>query len=815
MSGGVRVGSRNKGKNKSRKRARAAANTGARKAHNVSEMNSARVARRAQSRTSYKSDQKISRALLVRTLFLLAVCGIAAFTVLAVRLYELQITNKDYYESRTLSSQLRETKITATRGTIYDVNGKIFAMSGPVENVFISPLELSVHEQDVGLIAQGLSNILHVAYDGIIEKADRTNSQYQIVKHRINSEEAAEVRSFIREHNLKGIHFEPTTQRYYPNDNLASQVLGFVGTDNIGLDGIEQRYNNQLTGVSGRMIRLTNAKGNDLLFAGFNEYLGANNGNDIKLTINMSVQYYVEKHLAQAIIDYDILGGAMCIAMNPKTGEIMALAQHPNFDPNKFLEISDAEMARINTIEDEEEYNDAIKAAQFRQWRNRSLADSYEPGSVFKILTFAMALEEDVANLDSEFYCDGSINVRLYDDYAERNCWQRWGHGTQSLSSAMHNSCNIACVELGLRVGSRTFYKYVDAFGLFDKTGLDNSAEGRSLWWDDNVFFDRRNHTQLASASFGQTFKITPIQMITAAAATVNGGYMMQPYMVKQVTDSDGNIIEAAEPTVIRQVLSNDTSAAMRKMLEDVVTRGTGINAQVRGYRIGGKTGTSENTEQLALRDDDDNSAKDYIVSFLGFAPADDPEIIILLLLDTPSHETGIYISGGSIAAPVVGKMLEDILPMSLGIMPTYSEGDIKDINVHVPRVAGWSVAEAIAVLEEQDYEYVVIGEGDTVTAQLPARNANVAAGTKVFMYTDSEVPQTPVVVPSLSGMTYQQARQELETRGLFIRTGGAPKSDLNALVTAQSITAGREVQFGSIVEITLVNSKIVEQRMN
>jgi stage V sporulation protein D (sporulation-specific penicillin-binding protein) len=290
---------------------------------------------------------------------------------------------------------------------------------------------------------------------------------------------------------------------------------------------------------------------------------------------------------------------------------------------------------------------------------------------------------------------------------------------------------------------------------------------------------------------------------------------MMQPYIVKQITDSEGNIVDATEPTILRQVVSGETSALMRLMLEDVVNNGTGRNAQVRGYRIGGKTGTSENTEQLALRDEDDTSDKDYIVSFLGFAPADDPEIMILLLLDTPSHETGIYISGGSIAAPVVGRMLEDILPMSLGIMPELANEDHRDINVHVPRITGRSVEEATALLEEQGYSFRVIGEGTTVTAQLPARNAFVASGTRVILYTDTEVPRDLVIMPNLSGMNYTQARNALESQGLFIRTGGAPKTDSNALVSVQSIEAYREVMYGSTVEVTLINSAIVEQRMN
>jgi len=798
MSGGVKTG---RGK---RRKQKAVADYKTRRATTLGNPAAVRAAPK-------KNNQKTSRALLIRTLFLLTVCGIVAFAVLAARLYDVQITNNSYYESRTLNSQLRETTIAASRGTIYDANNKILAMSGPVENIFISPLELSLHDQDVRFIAEGLSYILNVDFAGIIDKAGRTTSQYQVIKAKAESEESDKVREFIKEHKLKGIHFEPASQRYYPNDHLASQILGFVGTDNNGLDGIEQRFDNELTGVSGRMIRLTNAKGNDLMLAGFGDFLNAKDGNDIKLTLNMSVQYYVEKHLSQAIIDYDILGGAMCIAINPKTGEILAMANYPNFDPNNFLQISEKETEKINNIEDDDERAEARRNAQFRQWRNQSLADSYEPGSVFKIITFAMALEENAANLESSFFCDGSIDVRLHNDVSERRCWRRWGHGSQTLSAAMRNSCNIACVELGLKVGSRTFYKYVDAFGMKEKTGLDNRIEGRSLWWDDAVFFDRNNQTQLASASFGQTFKITPIQMISAAAATVNGGYLMQPHIVKQITDSSGNIVEATEPTVLRQVISEETSAVMRMILEDVVNNGTGINAQVRGYRIGGKTGTSESIEQLAQRDEDDTSNKDYVVSFLGFAPAEDPEVMILLLLDTPSHDTGIYISGGSMAAPVVGKMLEDILPMSLGIMPQYSEEDKTDINLHVPRITGWTVEEAIAILEEQGLRYTVVGDGNTVTSQLPARNAFVASGTKVIIYAGAEIPTHPVTVPNLSGMTYSQARQALENVGLFIRTGGAPKSDSNAHVSVQSIAPFKEVQYGSIVEITLINVRVVE----
>ena len=753
-----------------------------------------------------------SRVMLARTLFLLAVCGVAAFAVLAVRLYRLQITEKDYYESRALQNQLGKTTITASRGSIFDTNGKILAMSANVENVFISPYEFDRDNQDVEFIASGLAGILGVPRELIEISAENTNSQYQIIKNGVESEDAARVREFIKENNLKGIYFEPATKRYYPNNSLASQALGFTGVDNDGLDGLEQQYNSLLTGVDGRLVRLKNARGTDLLFSGYDDFFSAQDGYDITLTIDSTIQYYVEKHLAQAVIDYDVQNGASCIAMNAKTGAILAQANYPNYDPNDFLSISDEEMERLSLIEDEDEYAEAYYAAQLRQWRNRSLADTYEPGSTFKIMTLSMALEENVANLYDYYDCQGAVEIQGREEDDLLHCWNIYGHGPQTLSEAMQNSCNIVSVELGRRIGARKFYEYIKAFGLFDKTGLDNNAESGSIWWDEDVFYNRYNQSQLASASFGQTFKVTPIQMITATAAAINGGYLMQPYIVQQVTDSSGNIIEATEPTVLRQVISAETSAAVREILEGVVSDGTGKNAQVRGYRVGGKTGTSENVEQLSAEEDPDSVVKDYIVSFIGFAPADDPEIIILLLLDTPSHETGINISGGAMAAPVVGNMLADILPLSLGIRPQYTEDDLMDINIDVPRVVGKSVGEAEAILADMGFGFRVEGGGDNVIGQLPAYNAYVASGTTVVLYTENDMPKEQVMMPHLSDMSYTAAKQMLEGLGLFIRTTGAPKSDSRAAVSVQSITAGELTAYGSVVEVTLINKDAAER---
>ena len=743
-----------------------------------------------------------------RALLLLILCGVVTFFVLGAKLYDIQIENHDYYNTMALSQQIRSPQtLSASRGTIYDINGKPLAMSASVENVFISPLEIEINGQNVDVIADALSEILAVSRETIIEKAAKTSSQYQLIKARIESVDATRVREFIKESKVKGVYLEPGSKRYYPNSSLAGQVIGFTGVDGDGLEGIEQRFNNYLTGAGGRVTRLKNARGTDILLDEYEDYYQASDGYDITLTIESTMQYYVEKHLARAIEEYNVQNGAMCLVMDAKTGAILANANYPNYDPNSFLELGERDMANLAEIEDKEEYDKEYYTALYRQWRNRSLSDTYEPGSVFKIMTLAMALEENVATVDSTFDCRGSMEILGRD--TPLHCWLRYGHGPQSLNKAMQNSCNTAVVELALRLGPQKFYKYIDAFGLFDKTGLDKAAESDSIWWDEGVFFDNRNYSQLASAAFGQTFKVTPIQMITAVAAAVNGGYLMQPYMVESVSDGNGNIIERAEPTVVRQVISEETSAAVRSILEDVVATGTGKNAQVRGYRIGGKTGTSETVERIT----EENDKKEYIVSFLGFAPADDPEIVVLLLMDTPGLED-LYISGGAMAAPVVGNMLSDILPLCLGIKPQYSEEDYKDITVDMPRLMTKTVNEAQAILTEQGFECVVLGDGESVIAQLPVPNAHISSGTTVKLYTIAEdTTDISVTVPQLSGMSYDKAKETLQSAGLFIRTTGALKSDKKAEVSVQSIPGFTQTAYGSVVEVTLIDKGVVETR--
>ena len=762
-----------------------------------------------------KKRRASKKGLVARTLFLILVCGFAAFGVLAVRLFDVQIVNHDYFHARALSAQLRHSTINATRGTIFDVNGNILAMSAPVENVFLSPLVIYLENQDVRLIADGLSSILDVDRDFVLERASRTNSQYQVIASKVGAQEADQVREFVREHRLRGVHLEPNEKRHFPHNSLAGQILGFVGTDNNGLEGLEFRYDDYLTGVNGRRVRLTSRRGNDIGFSDFEDFFDAQDGHDITLTIDSTIQYFVEKHLKNAIDLYDVQNGAVAIAMNPQTGAILAMASYPNFDPNDFLAISDRERTRLEQIEYLDEFNEELRNAQFRQWRNRALTDTYEPGSVFKIVTHAIAIEEGVADLGTVFHCNARINVLgrvdRDNDPLPMRCWLNIGHGTITLDQAMQRSCNVVCVELAVRLGARTFYDYIEAFGLMHRTGIDNASESSGNWWPNNVFFNRHNHSQLAAASIGQTFTITPIQMITAASAAINGGYLMQPFLVHEITDGDGNVVRANEPTVVRQVVSEGTSAAMRQMLENTVLTGTGTNAQVKGYRIGGKTGTSENVVQIATSYD--GARKDLTASFLGFAPADDPQIAILVLLDTPSHRTGVAVSGGAMAAPVVGKMFADILPLSLGIIPQYTDEQLGDINVHVPRLDERFINDSIGILRNLGLNYEVFGEGSTVTALMPAANALVAPGTTVRLYAGIAPVEEEVVVPSLNRMSFEGARRALESRGLFIRATGVPISHRRAEVSVQSIAAGETVPTGTIVEVTLIDEEVIERR--
>lgn len=747
-----------------------------------------------------------NKGMVGRTLSLMVVFGIVAFIVLILQLYKVQIVDHELYESNAVEQQVRDTTVAANRGAIYDRNMNTLAMSATVSTVYISPAELIMYEEEDKrvMISSRLSEILGVDYNTIESKWLDTKSWYKTVAVKIESELADQVRDFKNEENLKSVHIVPDTKRYYPNGSLASQIIGFVGVDNTGLEGIEAVYDRYLQGTSGRIVRVANEKGVDLPYSGYENYYDASDGDSLVLTVDDRVQHYLEKNLAQAIEDYQVQDGAMGIVMDVKTGAILGMTSLPNYDLNNYLEVNEDTLAKLNEQGlGENEYNDAVYNALLKQWRNRIISDSYEPGSTFKIITLAMGLEEGVVSENDTFACDGSIRVKGRVDPI--HCWNHDGHGVQSLAEAAQHSCNPAFVNIGLKVGAETFYDYVEAFGFREHTGVDLYGEGDSIWWSDEVFEDRSNHSQLAAASFGQTFTITPLQLITAVSAVANGGYLMEPYVVSKVLDSNGNVVENHEPTVVRQVISEESSERACKILETVVGSpgGTGKNAYVAGYRVAGKTGTSTDTLTEA-----ETGRKEYMVSFVGFAPADDPEIAVLVILDNPSNESGIYPSGGVMAAPVVGNIMYDVLPY-LGVEPDLGvDGESGIYEVKVPNVKGYSVGEARATMEELGFKVKIVGGGTEVNDQAPMANVSVAPNSTVVIYAGEDKPDETIKVYSLNGMSYRQAKAVLEQDGLFIRSMGVPPSDsLTIVVASQSVSPGSEVAFGSVIQVTLIDN--------
>ena len=751
----------------------------------------------SEGRKNYNSHP--NRMMLRRTLVLLILCGVCAFAVIALRLFKLQVLEHDFYESRAISQQLRSTTITAHRGTIYDRNGRVLAMSATADTIYISPVEIAVYNEDIDLIAEGLAEILGLDAQSIAEKARDRSSWYKTVAVKVDRDTAESVRSFKNQHGLNGIKIETDTKRYYPGGSLAAHVIGFVGMENSGLSGIEAYYNTGLTGRNGRVVRAKNSAGTDMLFTNFEDYRDARSGNDHILTIDAGLQYYLEKHLKQAVIDYDVRNGAGGIIMDVNTGAILAMASLGDFDLNDYQAVDAQTTQEILTQPDAEKRREMLYAAQQKQWRNKALSDTYEPGSTFKIITLAMALDSGAVTMNDGFYCGGSVAVTGRNSPVK--CWKSGGHGSQTLIQSLQHSCNVAFVNIGLRVGAETFYKYAHEFGFFDKTGLDLYGESGSIWWDEKIFFNRENLSQLAAASFGQTFNITPLQLITAVSACVNGGSLMKPYILSEVRDADGNTLSITEPVHVRQVISPETSALVREALEKVVgdkNEGTGRNAAVAGYRIGGKTGTSEKVAQNL-----ENDQKEYIVSFIGVAPMDDPRIAVLVLLDTPSSETGIYISGGQMAAPTVGKIFADALPY-LGISPQYSQEELKSLSRTVPNTEGLSVDKARQTLQGAELTARVIGEGTHVSAQLPEAGKQIAPGSAVLLYTENAPETDSTSVPELLGMTEKEAVQALAEKNLFLYVQASGASD--GVVSAQSISAGSRVQAGAVVGVMLTD---------
>ena len=750
------------------------------------------------------------RRMLRRALFLLSVCGIAAFLIIALRLFRLQITDHERYESAALDQQLRSTAINAGRGTITDRNGNVLALSTTAWSIYLCPSELRRYEEDAELIADGLADILDLDAEKLRTLCEDTGSWYKTVLRRADYETTEKVRRFKNEHSLRSIKIENDTKRVYPYSSLASHVIGFVGADNTGLAGVEYSYNSLLTGKNGSVSRLKNSAGSDMLFTSWEEVKEAQNGAELKLTIDVTLQYYLEKQLKQAVEDYFIQNGAAAIAVDPKTGGILAMASLGNFDLNNYALVPEEILELAARQEDGEAL---INETRQRQWRNKAVSDTYEPGSTFKIITLAMALEEGIVSENSSFYCGGSMNVQGRGKPLK--CWKTAGHGSQTLTQAAQHSCNVAFATIGLRLGEETFYRYCESFGFFKgsedesvqlsgKTGIALPGESGSIWWSRKVFCNSENLSQLAAASFGQTFNITPIQLCMAVSACCNGGYLMEPRLLESITYADGSV-ETVEPKVLRQVISESTSKKLNAILEQVVSdkkEGTGKNASVVGYRICGKTGTSEKVAQNMV-----TGEKEYIVSFIGYAPADDPKILVLVLLDAPSPDSGIYISGGQMAAPVVGAFFSEALP-AMGILPSYSPEEQAGLDREVPDLLGMDPQAAAKALREVGLSYKAVGEGGAVTAQLPTAGTTIAAGSSVLLYLDAPPAERTARVPQLSGLSYREARETLAAAGLFVSADNTSLAEEDSVtVRSQSLRPGSALSWGGVVRVTLADT--------
>ncbi len=715
---------------------------------------------------------------------------------LAVRLFYLQIFKSDEYRSKAFDQYTTEIEISPKRGTIYDRNMTPLAVSATVETVFISPYE--IEEKDEAKIADYLSEKLGVDRADIVERMTRKQSKYQIIKKKVDTSITDEIREFIEAEGVKGIHLEEDTKRFYPYGNLASNVIGFTNSESVGIYGVESFYENYLKGSSGKIVTAQNAKGKDMPFQ-YESYVGAENGTDVVLTIDWQIQSMLEKHLQTALEDTQAQNRVLGIIMDVNTGEILAMSNKPDYDPNNPYDLDD-EMQMLydefcteiiekedgtRTLPTDEDKNNYYKELVEGRWKNKAITELYEPGSTFKIITSAMSLEENLYMTDPSytFHCTGSKNIGGFNI----GCHKRGGHGEENFELGLQNSCNPVFMELAEAIGREHFYKYFEAYGFTERTGIDLAGEVDSIYHRD---FNGFNQTELAVYSFGQTFKITPLSLIRAVSAVANGGNLMQPRVVKALVDENGNTIKEFDPYIVRQVNSPETSETIMQYLENGITMGSTKNAYVKDYSVGAKTGTSQKRDIL-----DDNL---YIASCVAFAPTDKPEIAILIAIDEP---VGAYY-GGTIAAPVVSSVLSEVLPY-LNIETSTDETAEKAVEIAVEDYTGLSVTSARTTIKNAKLGTKTYGNGDVVIDQFPKSGTKLRENGVVVLYTEELSEETKITVPSVTGHTPANAMQILINSNLNITMDGAYRDGVDGTVaTRQTPEAGSEVAPGTSVSV-------------
>lgn len=764
------------------------------------------------------------RALPGRSAFILFVV-LLLWIVIIVQLFSLQVLNYDFYLEQAIDNVQRTTKVTGERGIIYDINGVQLAANYSVYRVFISPYDMVNRENEeimteilpdpemVELVASGLSDILDVKKEDIIEKCQKVNRKDETIIKNIESDLADRVLAFIGEYDLdQQIHLEASTKRYYPGGSLAAQVIGVVGTDG-GLIGLEMQYDEYLSGTTIKYLSAKDSLGLNMPFK-YDSYIDASNGANLITTIDVNIQRILEEQLKATYIDSGPLNRCTAIAMNPTTGAVLGMAVYPPFDLNtpyvlndelqakldatgypETFEISEKlykelKLDRFDNIDDK--YNEYYYYLVYSMWKNKAVSEIYEPGSTFKIQTTAISLEEQTATLSSTFHCPGYYYVDGYDKMIRCHLWS--GHGTLSLAGALQESCNPAMMTLTKWLGRSTFYEYFKALGYTERTGIDLPGEASSVYHPFSSF----NQTELAVYSFGQTFKVTPIRQLTSICAIANGGFLVEPYVVEQIVDNDGNVLFTHETETIRQVISTEVCKTVSDILEGGVSGDGGAkNAYVPGYKIAAKTGTSE------IRDvvNPETGAKDYVVgSTVAYAPADDPKIAIIMIVDTPTKAR----PGSIVAAPYIANIMDEVLPY-LGVERSYTEAELEKLAVNIHNYEGWTIDEASKAIRNLNLTVEIVGNGNVVEHQIPAGGSALSKENgKVVLYTGAAIPEKNITVPNCVGMNLTTATRTLVDKGLNIRIEGADNGSAGAQVVAQDIAHGTAVTKGTVITITL-----------
>ena len=734
------------------------------------------------------------RPLFARGIAVLAVFGVLS-VLLGVRLWYLQIYSADKYKTGAFEQYTTEISISPKRGTIYDRNMTALAVSATVETVFISPYDIANQNENKpeekqvnideqrNLIADFLSETLRVDRSNIMERMGRTNSKYQIIKKQVERETADKIRSFINENKIVGIHLEEDIKREYPYGSLASHVIGHTNADSVGVEGVESFYESYLKGSTGKIITAQNAEGKDMPFK-YENYVEAENGANVVLTIDWQIQSILEKHLEIALRDTKAKNRVFGIVVDVNTMEILAMSTKPDYDLNHPYRLDELSQAKLDAfVGTDEEKRKKESELLYGLWKNKIITEIYEPGSTFKLITGAMALEENEVSEHETFYCSGSKSVGGYNI----GCHQRGGHGYETFEQGLQNSCNPVFMDLAERLGKYRFYNYFEAYGFMEKTGIDLAGEVSGIYHTDINGF---NQTELAVYSFGQTFKVTPLQQIRGLAAVANGGKLLKPRVVKALVDDDGNVIKSFDTELIRTVNSQETSDAIMEYLMNGINVGSTKNAYVKGYKIAAKTGTSQK------RDKEGNL---YIGSCVAFAPADDPQIAILVGIDEPSN--GDYY-GGVIAAPVVSSVLTEVLPY-LNIEPTLNDGEMANAEFAVPDYRNLSVESAKELASNGGFKVKVMGKGGVVTEQLPDYGAKLPSGGVVILYTDNAEPTESITVPNVTGYAPGYVNKMLINSSLNVKMEGAYRENVDgAVAVKQYPEAGTLVKPGTVVEV-------------